>query len=71
MTFFYTRTPLVVAQGDMVLVGSEGVFGPADDPPFAVFYDLFRVEDGRIVEHWDVIPPSPDPDALPHSNGFF
>ncbi len=71
IAFFYTRSPLVVAEGDFVLVGSEGAFGPAEDPPFAIFYDLFRVEDGLIVEHWDVIPPSPDPTALPHDNGFF
>ncbi len=71
IAFYYTDSPLVVAQGDLVLVGSEGVFGPPDLAPLAVFYDLFRVQDGRIVEHWDVIPPSPDPAALPHDNGFF
>ncbi len=70
--FGYTRSPLVVAQGNFVLVGSEGFFGPADVKPFAVFYDLFRVKEGRIVEHWDVIPsPAPDPAALPHGNGLF
>ncbi|MEM7606010.1 MAG: nuclear transport factor 2 family protein [Myxococcota bacterium] len=69
--FGYTRSPLVVAEGDFVLVGSEGFSGPTDAPPFAIFYDLFRVEGGRIVEHWDVLPPSPDPAALPHGNGFF
>jgi len=71
LTFYYTATPLVVAQGNFVLTGSEGVFGPIDNPPYGVFYDLFRVEDGKIVEHWDVIPASPDPAALPHDNGFF
>ena len=71
LVFFYTDSPLVVAQGDFVLVGSEGVFGPAEEQPYAIFYDMFRVEGGLIVEHWDVIPPSPDPATLPHDNGFF
>ena len=30
---------------------SEGKFG---DQPTS-FYDLFRVTDGKIVEHWDTI----------------
>ena len=72
LTFGYTRSPLVVAEGDFVLVGSEGVFGPVDAPAFAVFYDLFRVRDGLLVEHWDIIPPEPPTDAeLPHDNGWF
>ena len=71
IAFYFTSSPVVVATGDLVLVGSEGVFGPAADAPYAVFYDLFRVEDGLIVEHWDVIPPSPNVEALPHDNGFF
>lgn len=71
LTFYYTDSPLVVAQADFVLVGSEGVFGPSEQPPYAIFYDLFRVEDGLIVEHWDVIPPSPNPATLPHDNGYF
>lgn len=71
LVFAYTDSPLVVAEGNFVFVGSEGVFGPEESPPYAIFYDLFRVEDGLIVEHWDVIPPSPDPSTLPHDNGFF
>jgi predicted SnoaL-like aldol condensation-catalyzing enzyme len=33
------------------------------------YYDLFRLQDGTIVEHWDVI--APVPDTLPHGNGLF
>ena len=55
-----------------MLIGSEGFFGPSDDPPYAVFYDLFRIDSGKIVEHWDVIPtPAPDPNNLLHDNGLF
>ncbi|WP_405593418.1 nuclear transport factor 2 family protein [Streptomyces sp. NBC_01092] len=54
----------VVAEGDFVLLQSEGEFGV----PVA-YWDLFRVADGKIVEHWDVI--APIPAELPHSNGLF
>ncbi|SEC71877.1 Predicted SnoaL-like aldol condensation-catalyzing enzyme [Streptomyces sp. 3213] len=60
----YKNIHKVVAEGDLVLVQSEGEFGV----PVA-YWDLFRVADGRIVEHWDVI--APVPAELPHSNGLF
>jgi len=65
------RSPIVVAQGNFVLVGSEGTAGAVNDQQYAIFYDLFREEGGRIVEHWDVVPPAPDPAMLPHLNGYF
>ncbi|MGW3106521.1 nuclear transport factor 2 family protein [Streptomyces sp. NPDC001100] len=60
----YKNVHKVVAEGDLVLLQSEGEFGV----PVA-YWDLFRVADGRIVEHWDVI--APVPAELPHSNGLF
>jgi predicted SnoaL-like aldol condensation-catalyzing enzyme len=60
----YKTVHRVVAEGDLVLLQSEGEFGE----PVA-YWDLFRVEDGKIVEHWDVI--APIPASLPHSNGLF
>ncbi|MFC6331951.1 nuclear transport factor 2 family protein [Paenibacillus septentrionalis] len=49
--FEYTHVHQVIGQGDFVLTVSEGLF---DAQPTA-FYDLFRVQDGKIAEHWDVI----------------
>ncbi|MGY5121501.1 nuclear transport factor 2 family protein [Streptomyces sp. 900105755] len=60
----YRTVHRIVAEGDRVLLQSEGEFGV----PVA-YWDLFRVADGRIVEHWDVI--APVPAELPHSNGLF
>jgi predicted SnoaL-like aldol condensation-catalyzing enzyme len=54
----------IVADGDLVLVQSEGEFGG----PVA-YWDLFRVAGGKIVEHWDVI--GRVPAELPHRNGLF
>lgn len=65
----YTDSPLVVSDGNFVLVGSQGYYGQPDD--VAVFYDLFRVEDERVVEQWNVLVPNLDVDAIPHDNGLF
>lgn len=61
----YQTTHIVVAEGNFVLTVSEGRRGTAP----AAFYDLFRVEDGRIVEHWDAVLVIPD--GIPHDNGAF
>ena len=33
------------------------------------FYDLFRVENDKLAEHWDIV--FAEPDTLPHGNGLF
>jgi predicted SnoaL-like aldol condensation-catalyzing enzyme len=65
--FYYTKRHLTVAEGNFVLTASEGVFG---DKPQA-FYDLFRVENGLIVEHWDVIADMPGANAKHNEDGKF
>lgn len=45
------------AQGDLVWLHVHARSGP-DDLGRAVV-DIFRVEDGMIVEHWDVVQPVP------------
>ena len=64
--FKYTTIHKVLGEGNFVLTVSEGEWsGQAQ-----VFYDLFRMEDGKIVEHWDVIQPIPT-EGLAHTNGMF
>lgn len=45
----YQRIHRVLAEGNFVLCVSEGYLGSIH----TAFYDLFRLADGRIVEHWD------------------
>ncbi len=47
----YQKNHQVLGEGNSVLTISEGTFG---DKAVA-YYDLFRVDAGKIVEHWDVI----------------
>lgn len=63
--FGYTKIHNVVAEGNFVFTQSEGHF--AGKP--TAFYDLFRVEDGMIVEHWDAVQEIPE--TFAHGNGMF
>lgn len=43
----------VVAEGDLVVTHSHLVLVPGE--PGRALADFFRLEDGKVVEHWDVI----------------
>ncbi len=47
----YDKIHKVLGEGNFSLVVSEGWL----DEKHAAFYDLFRTENGKIAEHWDVI----------------
>ncbi len=57
----------VIADGDHVVVHYHAT-RPDDDRGAAVV-DIWRLQDGLIVEHWDVVQPVPEPSAVP--NGMF
>jgi len=48
----------VVAEGDLVLLHVHAFNWP--DANGTAIVDMFRVEDGIIVEHWDVVQPVPE-----------
>lgn len=63
--FAYREIHQVLGQGNFVLAMSEIAFDGQD----AVVYDLFRVEDGKIVEHWDVLEVTPPRAEWKNANG--
>lgn len=63
----YNKIHKVLGQGNFVLVVSEGYFGSDHD----AFYDLFRVENGKIAEHWDVIEKILPKEQWKNNNGKF
>jgi predicted SnoaL-like aldol condensation-catalyzing enzyme len=48
----------VIAEGDRVVLHSLGLNGPLKNG--AVIVDIFRVENGLVAEHWDVIQAIPE-----------
>ncbi|MEP3210477.1 MAG: nuclear transport factor 2 family protein [Maribacter sp.] len=67
ISMVYTSTHKVLGEGNFVLTISEGTFGGAPTS----YYDLFRVADGKIVEHWDVIEPIAPESERKNTNGKF
>ncbi len=63
----YFKLHKVIAEGNFVLAQSEGALG---GKPIA-YYDLVRVENGRIVEHWDIMQPIPPAADAKNKNGMF
>ena len=63
----YDRIHQVLGEGNFVLVASEGSL--AGHP--SAFYDLFRVENGKIAEHWDTIETIPPVAEQKNANGKF
>ncbi|QCK87473.1 polyketide cyclase [Phreatobacter aquaticus] len=74
IAFRKERTPQ--ARGEIKRVFAEGDFvilhvhakRDANDRGTAIV-DIFRLEAGKIVEHWDVIQPIPE--TMAHGNGMF
>ena len=63
----YLRCHRVLAEGDFVLTVCEGTFNGA----VTSFFDLYRLEHGWIVEHWDTTEAVPPAEEWKNDNGKF
>lgn len=64
--FQYKKLHKAIAEGNFVLTVNEGEWH--GNPH--IFYDLFRIENGKVVEHWDVIQQIPT-ENLANKNTMF
>jgi predicted SnoaL-like aldol condensation-catalyzing enzyme len=53
-----------VGEGDIVV--THGLIKTPTEDPGTVAADFFRLENGKIVEHWDVLQPFPETTANDH-----
>lgn len=63
----YDKIHKVLGEGNFVLVVSEGSYADKHTS----FYDLFRVENGKIAEHWDVVETIMPKSEWKNNNGKF
>jgi predicted SnoaL-like aldol condensation-catalyzing enzyme len=57
----------VIAEGSYVMLHLHGMGGP--NPHGESVIDIFRIENGKVVEHWDIIQPIPD--SADNANSMF
>jgi len=67
VTMQYSVIHKVLGEGNFVLVMSEGHLKGVHSS----FYDLFRIENGKISEHWDAIEEIPASENHQNRNGKF
>lgn len=67
LTVKYDKIHRILGEGNFVLVISEGSFGDHA----SAYYDLYRIENGKIAEHWDTIQSIPPRAEWKNSNGKF
>jgi predicted SnoaL-like aldol condensation-catalyzing enzyme len=63
----FDKVHRILGEGNFVVAISEGRFG--DD--HLAFYDLYRVQDGKIAEHWDILQAVAPQGAAKNPHGKF
>jgi hypothetical protein len=54
----------ILVDGDMAMIHLHGRLSP--DSPGGAVADIYRLKDGKIVEHWDVLQPIQTQSVNPH-----
>lgn len=67
MPMVYEKNHALFGEGNFVLSVSEGIFMKEQ----VAFYDIFRIENNKVVEHWDVIEKILPESEAKNSNGKF
>lgn len=67
ISMIYDKVHMVLACGNYALGVSEGAFGGKP----TTYYDLWRVENGKIAEHWDVMEELLPREKWQNNNGKF
>ncbi|MCU7871754.1 MAG: nuclear transport factor 2 family protein [Candidatus Thiodiazotropha sp. (ex Lucinoma borealis)] len=67
LTMKYDSIHQIIGEGDLVLSLCEGSLGGAHKS----FYDLWRIEGGKVAEHWDVVADIPEKSEWNNENGKF
>jgi len=63
----YNKNHRILAEGDFVLSVCEGTMNEVHSS----FYDLYRIAEGEIVEHWDTTEKIPSQEEWKNKNGKF
>ncbi|MGA2550558.1 MAG: nuclear transport factor 2 family protein [Burkholderiaceae bacterium] len=63
----YDRVHKILGEGNFVLVVAEGLFGDK----VTAYYDFYRIENGKLAEHWDTLEAIPPEGERKNSNGKF
>lgn len=67
-TPFYQSIEFIHVEGNFALMMSQG-YPDKKSGLASAYYDLFRLEDGKIVEHWDVVQTIPAEADRANKNG--
>ena len=61
----FNKIHKVIGEGNFVITMNEGFY----ENSAIAYFDLLRVENGKIAEHWDVIEPIPPRRLWKNNNG--